>query len=461
MEKETDRRKFFLTALGAGSALALSAAQGSGQPTPPDPLAVGRQPSGPIRPAPLDVVRVGLVGVGDRGTYLLQILLSIEGVEIRAVCDVVESQVARAQRLVEERHRGKPEGYSQTDAGYRRLCDRHDVDMVVNATPWTWHAPVCLAALAAGKHVASEAPAAVSVDECWQLVEAAEKAGKHCTLLENFCYQRDVLMIGNMVRRGLFGEIMHAEGGYQKDGRDIDLRHGADGSLAWQGQFREHRMGNVFPTHDVGPISQWLDIHRGDRFDYLVSMGGGARGLNEYGAAYLGPDHPLTTTRFDMSDINLCLLRTVKGRTAYLISDTLLSRPQPRSLYRLMGSKGIYDRTLEKLYLEGKSPRRDRWHGDWEPVAKYYQEFDHPLWRDLRDRALGGGFGGADFLCLERAIKALRNGAKPDIDVYDAAAWSSVVDLSEQSARSRSRPAEFPDFTRGRWKTAKREGFSS
>ena len=392
---------------------------------------------------------------------MLEILLSIEGVEIRAICDVVESRVARAQRLVEERHRAKPEGYSRGDADYQRLCDRNDVDLVVNATPWTLHAPVCLAALAAGKHVATEVPAAVTVDECWQLVEAAEKAGKHCTLLENFCYQRDVLMIWNLVRRGLFGEIMHAEGGYQKDGRDVELATAATAAWPGKGNFAARRMGNVFPTHDVGPISQWLDIHRGDRFDYLVSMGGAARGFNEYGAQYLGPDHPLTTTRFDMSDINLCLLRTVKGRTVYLLSDTLLSRPQPRSLYRLMGSKGIYDRTLEKLYLEGKSPRRDRWHGEWEPVAKYYLDFDHPLWRDLRDRALGSGFGGADFLCLERVIKALHSGGKPDIDVYDAAAWSSIVDLSEQSARGRSRPVDFPDFTRGRWKTAKRAPFSA
>jgi hypothetical protein len=455
MEKQGDRRQFFVTTLGAGSALALSATGGSGQPTTPQPPAAAPQPGPNIPPALLDVVRVGLVGVGDRGTYLLEILSSIEGVEIRAVCDVVESRVVRAQRLMTERHRAKPEGYFQSAADYRRLCERHDVDLVINATPWMLHAPVCLAALTAGKHVATEVPAAVTVEECWQLVDAAEKSGRHCTLLENFCYQRDVLMIGNLVHRGLFGEIMHAEGGYQKDGRDVDLRQNDDGNLAAQGQFRQHRMGNVFPTHDVGPIAQWLDIHRGDRFDYLVSMGGNARGLNEYGARYLGPDHPLTTTHFDMSDINLCLLRTIKGRTVYLLSDTLLSRPQPRSLYRLMGSKGVYDRTLEKLYLEGKSPRRDRWHGDWEPVAKYYLDFDHPLWRDLREQALGSGFGGADVLCVQRVIKALRGGVKPDIDVYDSAAWSSIVDLSEQSARSRSRPAEFPDFTRGRWKTSR------
>jgi predicted dehydrogenase len=455
METETDRRKFLASTIGVGSMLASSATQGQSQPTTATPPPAVRHAPAPIASAPLDVVRVGMVGMGDRGTYLLQILLSIEGVQIRAVCDPVESKVARSQRLVEERHLPKPEGYSHSSTDYRQLCARSDLDLVINATPWTLHTPVCLAALGAGKHVATEPPAAPTVDACWQQVEAAEKANKHCMLLENFCYQRDVLMVWNLVRRGLFGELMHAEGGYQKDARDVDLRHGSDGSLAWQGQFREHRMGNVFPTHDVGPISQWLDIHHGDRFDYLVSMGGNARALNEYGAQYLGPDHPLTTTRFDMSDINLCLLRTVKGRTVYLISDSLLSRPQPRSLYRLMGSKGLFDRTLEKLYLEGKSPRRDRWHGDWEPVSKYYLDFDHPLWRDLRDRALGSGFGGADYLCLERVIKALRSGTKPDIDVYDAAAWSSIVDLSEQSARGRSRPVDFPDFTRGGWKKTK------
>ena len=255
MEKQTDRRKFFITALGAGSAMALSATGGSGQPTASAPPAALRQPGPRIQPAPLDMVRVGLVGAGDRGTYLLEILLNIEGVEVRAICDVVESRVARAQRLVVERHRAKPEGYFQGNADYQRLCDRHDVDLIVNATPWMLHAPVCLAALAAGKHVATEVPAAVTVEACWQLVDAAEKAGKHCMLLENFCYQRDVLMIGNLVRRGLFGEIMHAEGGYQKDGRDVDL-HQSGGrqlglprdnfaSTAWETSFPRTTWGRL------------------------------------------------------------------------------------------------------------------------------------------------------------------------------------------------------------------------
>ena len=199
-----------------------------------------------------------------------------------------------------------------------------------------------------------------------------------------------------------------------------------------------------------------MDIHRGDRFEYLVSMGGNARGYNEYAARYLPAGNPLATARFDMADVNSCLIRTVKGRTIYLLSDTLLSRPQPRNLYRLLGSQGIYDRTIDRLYLEERSPKRDRCHGDWELIASYYNEFDHPLWQALRKQTIGAGKGGGDYLCLYRLVQALRTGTRPDIDVYDAAAWSSIVELSETFARNRSQPLDFPDFTRGRWKTRRR-----
>ena len=455
IEKSPSRRNF-LKAAAAGSAWALVPGCGHGENDQPaqspaaEPLG---SPGLKINPPPLKTVRVGLVGAGERGAYLLQILLGIEDVHVNAVCDLVESKVARAQQLVVDRRRPKPEGYAGPKADFRQLCQRDDVDLVINATPWQLHAQVCLAALAAGKHVATEPPVATTVEQCWQEIEAAAKANRHCTLLENYCYQREVMLVWNMVRQGLFGEIMHLEGGYQKDGRDSELRTAADGSPGWRGQFRKDRKGNVFPTHDVGPLSQWLDINRGDRFEYLVSMGGNARALNEYGAKHLGPDSYLATTHFDMSDINVSLLRTVKGRTVYLISDTLLSRPQPRNVYRLLGSKGIYDRTLDKIYLEGRSPQRDRWGGDWEPLAKYYNEFDHPLWRDLRSRALGSGTGGSDYLCLYRLIHSLRGGTPPDIDVYDAATWSSIVELSEKSAQGRSQAVDFPDFTRGQWKT--------
>ena len=443
MASPTDRRAFLKTAVGTGSAWALAATSGlpAGEP-------MRQQARVDIKPPPLDTVRLGIVGLGDRGTFLLRLLQGMEKVQILAVCDVADSRVARAQGMVEDRRLPKPEGYSRGPADYHRMCQRDDLDLVINATPTPLHTPVCLAALAAGKHVATEVPAAVSVEECWQQVEAAEKANRHCMMLENYCYQRDLMMIGNMVRQGLFGQIMHAEGGYQKDGRESELRLEPDGSLGWQGQFRKDRKGNTMPTHDIGPLAQWMDIHRGDRFEYLVAIAGNARSLNEYGAQYFGPSHWLATTKFDMADISACLIRTVQGRTISLLSDTLLPRPQPRNLYRLMGSKGIFDRTIDRVYLEDRSPKRDRWHGDWQPTAKYYEEYEHPWWRDLRSRLIGTGRGGSDYLCLYRMIQALRTGGKPDIDVYDAAAWSCIVELTERSARNRSQPVEFPDFTR-------------
>ncbi len=398
-----------------------------------------------------DTIRLGFVGVGGRGTYLLTQFLRVEGVEVTAVCDLAEDRVAHAQQLVEQAGQPKPQGYYGGPMEYRRLCEQADVDAVVNATPWQAHTPINLAALAAGKHVATEVPGALSVDECWQQVEAAEKAARQCMILENYCYQRDVMLVMNLIRQGLFGQVMHAEGGYQKDARYYDVQVQPGDQLSWQGQFRKDRKGNIYPTHDIGPISWWMDINRGDRFEYLVSIGSPAVAMNEYGADYFGPDHFLTKTKWNMSDINVSLLKTVKGRSVYLILDTLLSRPQPRNVYRLLGSKGIYDRTINALYLEAKSPRHDRWHGDWEPVDKYFEDYEHPLWKDLREKARTSGHGGGDFLMVYRAVQALQANTTPDIDVCVMATWSSIVGLSEQSARKGSSPVEFPDFTRGKW----------
>jgi hypothetical protein len=447
MESAADRREFLKTTLAAGSVLAVA---GENRPAPAE-VSPRPEPT-EIHAPPVETLRIGLVGLGDRGTYLLSLLLGMPKVQVRAVCDLDQAKAARAQRLVEDHRLPRPESYCGGPADYRRLCRRDDLDLVVNATPWPLHSPVVLAALEAGKHAATEVPSALSVEECWRQIEAAEKANRHCVLLENYCYQRDVMLVWNLVRKGLFGQVMHAEGGYQKDGRDYEV-NSADGRLNWQGEIRKSRKGNPFPTHDVGPLAQWMDIHRGDRFEYLVSMGGNARAYHEYAARYLPAGNSLAAAKFDMADINSCLIRTAKGRTIYLLSDTLLCRPQSRNLYRLLGSQGIYDRSIDRLYLEERSPKRDRCHGDWELIAGYYNEFDHPLWKSFRNKTISTGKAGGDHLCLYRLVQSLRTGTRPDIDVYDAAAWSSIVELSETSARNRSQPLDFPDFTRGRWKT--------
>jgi predicted dehydrogenase len=373
---------------------------------------------------PMDKVRVGLVGIGARGTVLLKVLLDLEGVEVKAVCDIIEDRVVKGQNLVTATGKAKPTGYSRGETDFQRLCETEELDLVINAVrPWKWHVPISVAAMTAGKHAATEVPASETIEGCWQLVETAEKTHKYCVILENCCYFRNVMLVHNMLRQGLFGELRHCEARYQ--------HYIADPATAGRVRDGKTRSANAYPTHPLGPVAQWLDINRGNRFDYLVSMSAdGTRGSRD-------------------ADINTSLLRTVNGQTVTLYYDTKLPRPYDL-IYRVQGTKGIYSATLEQIYIEGRSPKSVT----WEPMDSYYKEFENPLWKAWGEKALSqGGHGGADWMELYRLIKALRSGAAPDIDVYDAATWSCITELSEKSVASRSSPQDFPDFTKGRWKT--------
>jgi len=377
-----------------------------------------------MRVQALDKVRIGLVGIGSRGTVLLKVLLDPEGVEVNAVCDIIEDRAAKGQDLVVAAGRPKPNGYARGETDFKRLCDNEELDLVINAVrPWKWHVPISVAAMMAGKHAASEVPAAETIDECWQLVETAEKTRRYCVILENCCYFRNVMLVHNMLRKGLFGELRHCEAGYQ--------HYIADPSTAGRVRDGKARSANAYPTHPIGPVAQWMDINRGNRFDYLVSMSADGTGANRD------------------ADINTSLIRTVNGQTVTLYYDTKLPRPYDL-IYRVQGTKGIYSATLEQVYIEGRSPKSVT----WEPMDEYYKQFDSPLWKAWGQKALTrGGHGGADWMTLYRLIKALRTGDAPDIDVCDAATWSCITELSEQSVARRSSPMDFPEFTRGRWKT--------
>jgi len=373
---------------------------------------------------PMKTVRIGFVGIGGRGTVLLRILLDLEGVQVKAVCDIIEDRVAKAQNLVTAAGQPKPNGYARGETDFQRLCETEDLDLVINAVrPWKWHTPICVAAMNAGKHTATEVPAAETVEECWQLVETAEKTDRYCPILENCCYFRNVMLVHHMLRKGLFGELRHCEAGYQ--------HYIADPATAGRVREGKPRSANSYPTHAIGPVAQWLDINRGNRFDYLVSMSAdGTRGSRD-------------------ADINTSLIRTVNGQTITLYYDTKLPRPYDL-IYRVQGTKGIYSATLDQIYLEGRSPKRDA----WEPMDEYYKQHEHPLWKAWSEKALShGGHGGADWMTIHRLIRALQIGTAPDIDVYDAASWSCITELSEKSVANRSAPADFPDFTKGRWKT--------
>ena len=246
------------------------------------------EPQGRVPPGrPLETVRIGFVGIGSRGRHLVQLLLKLEGVQIPAVCDIVEDRVTWAQTAITQAGHPKPAGYHRGETDFERLCDEQELDLVVTATPWKWHVPVCVAAMQADKHAATEVPAAVTVDECWQLVETSEKTGRICTMLENCCYGRTEMMFLNMVRKGLLGELVHAEAGYMHEYRR--------GQIGWRLENTANRNGNLYPTHGLGPVAQCMNIDRGDRFDYLVSMSSKSVGLNRYHAERLGADHPQAT----------------------------------------------------------------------------------------------------------------------------------------------------------------------
>ena len=394
---------------------------------------------------PLPAVKIGFVGVGLMGTAHVENFLKIDGVEIRAVCDVVPEKVERAQRLVADSGQRRPKGYSRGPRDFERLCDQSDLDLVFTATPWEWHVPVCLAAMAAGKHAATEVPAALTLDDCWRLVETSEKTRRHCVMMENCNYDRFEMMVLNMVEQGVFGELLHARCGYLHDLRAV--KHDLEGEGLWR---RDHSMtsdGDLYPTHGLGPVAQCLDINRGNIFETLVSMGSKTRGLHRYGVERFGPESPQADEEFVLSDVVTTMMRTASGETVVVTHDTSSPRPYSRD-YLIQGTLGIARKYPEpRIYIEGRSePHR------WDPVEPYFEEYDHPLWRNLEEESRGAGHGGMDFIEDFRLVDSLRVGRPLDSDVYDAAMLSAVIELSGRSIARGGEPLRFPNFTRGEWR---------
>ena len=442
MKMKYNRRDFLKVGAGAVTGLALGSINVSGRTNPLKSV------TAQIQTAPIDPVRVGFVGVGGQGSSHVRNYLNIEGVEVRAICDIVESKVARMQERVVETGQPKPAGYSRGETDFKRMCAQEDLDLVFTATSWEWHVPVCVEAMKTGKHAAVEVPAAVTLDECWELVETAEKTGKYCIMMENCCYMDFEMMVLNMVRKGLLGELLHGEAGYMHDLRSLKFRDRGEG--LWRGAHSAKRNGNLYPTHGLGPIAESMNINRGDRFDYLVSTSSKARGLNLYAKENLSPDNPKSKLNYINGDVNSCLIQTVNGLT--IIVQHSCDAPRPYSRFNILqGTNGITQGYPEPLvYIEGKSSRHR-----WEPAEMYMEEFQHPLLKTIGEKARNAGHGGADYIEDYRFVQALRNGTQPDMDVYDAAAWSVVTELSERSVANRSRTMDFPDFTKGKWKINK------
>ncbi|WP_167612606.1 Gfo/Idh/MocA family protein [Maribellus sediminis] len=405
----------------------------------------------------LDKVRVGFVGIGDRGSGAVKRMTFIEGVEIVALCDVRQAAVDGAQKILEEAGLPKAKEYVGSETEFKRLAADGICDLIYTATPWEWHVPVGIAAMEGGAHAALEVSAAKTMDECWQMVETSERTKKHCVILENCCYDFFELLTLNMVRQGVFGDLIHGEGAYI---HDLDYWHFnkpqdekmTDGAYYKMWRLHENkRKANVYPTHGLGPICQAMNINRGDKMDYLTAMMGDdftlAKRIEEkakedpYFEQFIG---------WDMrGNMDMQMIRTAKGRTIMIQHDVSSPRPYSR-IHQLSGTKCFAQKYPIEQIAFGHAV------ADEAKMEELKEKYTPEIVRRVGEMAKQvGGHGGMDFIMDWRLIDLLRNGLPMDMDVYDAAAWSSITPLSEWSIANGSKPIEVPDFTRGAWKTNK------
>ena len=408
-------------------------------------------------------VRIGLIGVGLRGRNHLNVLLRRDDTEVVAICDVDPDSLASAQKMFKEKGSKPAKEFTGSDTAYLKLLEEENIDGVIIATPWLWHTRMAVDTMKAGKYAGVEVSAANTLEECWDLVNTQEETGVPVMILENVCYRRDVMAVMQMVRKGLFGELTHLECGYQHDLRAVKFNNGSQpygggvefgekgySEAKWRTEHSIHRNGDIYPTHGIGPVAEYLNINRGNRFDYLTSTATKAKGLHKYIVDQAGEDHPNAKIDWKLGDIITTVIKTVNGESITVQHDT--NSPRPYSLgFRVQGTEGIWMDLNDSIYIEGKSEKAHRWESD----KAYMEEYDHPLWKKYGEDATGAGHGGMDFFVIHAFVESIKRKAPTPLDAYDAAAWSAITPLSEQSIAGGSEPIFFPDFTRGRWMTRK------
>lgn len=395
-----------------------------------------------------DTIRLGIIGVGARGSGMLGEWLAVDNVQVTAICDINPEQVAKAVKRIERAGQKAPATYGKNERDFENLCKRDDVDFIYIATPWEWHVPMCLSGMLNGKHVGTEVPAATTLRECWDLVDTSEKTRRHCIIMENCCYGASEMMVLNMVKAGLFGELLHAECAYNHDLRGVVNENRSEG--LWRRAWHTKVNGNLYPTHGLGPVANYLGVNRGDKFDYIVSMSSPSAGLNEYREKTVPKDSPKWKEKYICGDVNTSLVRTTKGRTIMLQHNVSTPRPYDR-INQIQGTKGLFRDYPDRIYLEGQEGGEK-----FISLEKYKAQYEHALWKNIGEIARKrGGHGGMDYIMVWRLVQCMREGLAPDMDVYDAAAWSAPFPLSAMSVEKGSASVPFPDFTRGRWKEAR------
>ena len=406
-------------------------------------------------------LQIGVIGTGLRGQWMTKLFLNRKDVDIPVICDIDDRMIDMVLKVFEKHNRPIPKIYNNGPEDFRNMLAKEDLDGVYIATPWEWHHPMCISAMENNTHVGTEVPAALTVNECWDLVDTSERTGSFCMIMENVNYRRDIMAVLNMVREGLFGELIHCQGGYQHDLRHVKFNDGKGpygggvefgekgfSEARWRTQHSVDRNADLYPTHGLGPISPMLNINRGNRMMHLTSTSSQSRGLNKYIIDNGGTNHPNAKIKFKLGDIVTTVIKCANGQTIMLSHDT--NSPRPYSLnFRVQGTQGIWMKDNKSIYLEGISPQSHKWESD----EKYLEKYDHPLWKKFENQASGSGHGGMDFFIARAFVEALKNNQSPVIDVYDAVSMSVIVPLSEKSIELNSASVKIPDFTRGKWKS--------
>ncbi|WUR13617.1 Gfo/Idh/MocA family oxidoreductase [[Empedobacter] haloabium] len=411
-------------------------------------------------------LRIGMIGTGMRGQVLLRELLRRDDVEVAALCDIDPIMLGRALALADKLGKPRPRtfGDDRDPQAYQRMLDSRALDGVIIATPWEWHAPMAIAAMRAKVAVGCEVVAGISLQDHWDVLDTQLATGTPYMLLENVCYRRDVLAVLRMVRAGVFGELVHLQGGYQHDLRAVKfnsgdpakpygggVEFGAKGfsEARWRTEHSVRRNGELYPSHGIGPCAMYTNINRGNRFTRINSFATKARGLHEYIVKEGGADHPNAKARFSLGDVVTTTLATANGETILLQHDTSL--PRPYSLgFRVQGTKGLWMDVNHGIHVEGQSKPHQ-----WDAFQAWQDKYEHPLWRKYGAQAEGAGHGGMDFFVIHAFIEALKAEAPMPIDIYDAVTWSAITPLSEASIAQGYQTLDFPDFTRGAWQGRK------
>ena len=414
---------------------------------------------------PLRNLRVGVVGLG-RGQAGISGFTLVPGGYIAAICDINAARRERTLKYLAGKKAPTPKIYG--DKGpedWKRMCEDPEIDLIYNSTPWQLHVPIALYAMEHGKHVVTEVPSAFTVEECWKLVETSERTQRHCMQLENCCYGETEMLAFNLVHLGLLGEISHGEGAYIHDLRTSNYNKwneetGSGGYWDyWRLRHNAVHGGNQYPTHGLGPICLDMDINRGDRFDFLVSVDSKQAGFEEVGKGLHADDPWRSGLKVKMGDMNTSIIKTVMGRTIMVQHNVGTAHPYSR-LNLIQGTRGVLQDYPLRIAIE-ESLGKGVHAFDEKKTQEIRQKYKHPLWKtrdEIAKRMPVTGHGGMDFLMILRLSYCLQNGLPLDMNVYDLASWCCLCELTEKSADNRGRSMDIPDFTRGGWKTAPKLG---